>query len=37
MDVINNDLNEPQNNFSPLTVQDVDVDILPIVYDIIRR
>lgn len=26
-----------QNNFSPLTVQEVDVDFLPIVYEIIRR
>ncbi|CAG9585809.1 unnamed protein product [Danaus chrysippus] len=25
-----------QNNFSPLTVQEVDVDFLPIVYEIIR-
>ncbi|KAL4714144.1 hypothetical protein ACJJTC_008498 [Scirpophaga incertulas] len=31
----NNDHSE-QNNFSPLTVQDVDVDFLPIVYEIIR-
>ncbi|XP_014368048.1 mediator of RNA polymerase II transcription subunit 9 isoform X1 [Papilio machaon] len=31
----NSELSDP-NNFSPLTVQDVDVDFLPIVYEIIR-
>lgn len=27
----------PEQNFSPLSVQEVDVDFLPIVYEIIRR
>ncbi|XP_028038127.1 mediator of RNA polymerase II transcription subunit 9 [Bombyx mandarina] len=31
----NTDHSEP-TNYSPLTVEDVDVDFLPIVYDIIR-
>lgn len=33
----NNTDHSDQNNFSPLTVQEVDVDFLPIVYEIIRR
>lgn len=33
----NNTDHSEQNNFSPLSVQDVDVDFLPIVYEIIRR
>lgn len=33
----NNTDHSEQNNFNPLTVQDVDVDFLPIVYEIIRR
>ncbi|XP_059061790.1 mediator of RNA polymerase II transcription subunit 9 [Achroia grisella] len=32
----NNTDNSDQNNYSPLSVQDVDVDFLPIVYEIIR-
>ncbi|XP_063531312.1 mediator of RNA polymerase II transcription subunit 9 [Cydia strobilella] len=28
--------NPERNNFTPLSVQEVDVDILPIVYEIIR-
>lgn len=32
----NTDLPE-SNNFTPLSVQEVDVDFLPIVYEIIRR
>lgn len=32
----NNTDHSEQNNFSPITVQDVDVDFLPIVYEIIR-
>lgn len=33
----NNTDHSEQTNYSPLTVEDVDVDFLPIVYDIIRR
>ncbi|XP_075969149.1 mediator complex subunit 9 [Anticarsia gemmatalis] len=32
----NNTDHSEQNNFSPIAVQDVDVDFLPIVYEIIR-
>ncbi|KAI5635474.1 RNA polymerase II transcription mediator complex subunit 9 domain-containing protein [Phthorimaea operculella] len=32
----NNADHSEQNNFSPLSVQDVDVDFLPVVYEIIR-
>ncbi|XP_023953120.2 mediator of RNA polymerase II transcription subunit 9 [Bicyclus anynana] len=32
----NNTDHTDQNNFSPLTVQEVDIDFLPIVYEIIR-
>ncbi|CAG5011590.1 unnamed protein product [Parnassius apollo] len=32
----NNTDHTDSNNFSPLSVQDVDVDFLPIVYEIIR-
>ncbi|XP_041977830.1 mediator of RNA polymerase II transcription subunit 9 [Aricia agestis] len=32
----NNNDHSDQNNFSPLSVEDVDVDFLPIVYEIIR-
>lgn len=33
----NNTDHADPNNFSPLTIQEVDVDFLPIVYEIIRR
>lgn len=33
----NNTDHSEQKSFSPLSVQDVDVDFLPLVYEIIRR
>lgn len=32
-----NNTEQNEQNFNPLSVQDVDVDFLPIVYEIIRR
>ncbi|KAG6448696.1 mediator of RNA polymerase II transcription subunit 9 [Manduca sexta] len=34
--MMDNNTDHSENNFSPLSVQDVDVDFLPIVYEIIR-
>lgn len=34
---MDNNGDHAEQNFSPLTVQDVEVDFLPIVYEIIRR
>lgn len=38
MDVVNSDQAEPTSNeLKPITVENLEVDFLPIIYDIIRR
>lgn len=38
MDVVNNDQAEPTpTELKPITVENLEVDFLPIIYDIIRR